>query len=218
MFLHRVQPDPRCREARRDLADPYQMHATLCRAFHVAEGHCPPGAFLWRQESHLGPDQAARLLVQGRIAADWSRIGISGWIRQVDPALDLAERLKLSTLVEGQRFIFRLRANPVVTRNGKRLGLLKREDQEKWLLRKAELHGFSISGGPEADGGNSIRISQEQMLTGRKHDGTAIRIYSVLFDGVLQVTQVESFRSALRSGIGHGKALGLGLLSVAPVR
>ena len=33
MFLHRIHLDPRCREARRDLSDPYQLHSTLCRAF-----------------------------------------------------------------------------------------------------------------------------------------------------------------------------------------
>jgi len=62
-----------------------------------------------------------------------------------------------------------------------------------------------------------VRISQEQMLRGKQHIGNAIRIYSVLYDGFLAVTQVEKFREALRTGIGHGKAMGLGLLSVAPI-
>lgn len=50
MFLHRIHLDPRCREARRDLADPYQLHSTLCRAFSKPDTKCPESEFLWRQE------------------------------------------------------------------------------------------------------------------------------------------------------------------------
>jgi len=38
------------------------------------------------------------------------------------------------------------------------------------------------------------------------------------FDGVLQVTDPSGLLAAVRSGIGHGKAFGLGLISVAPYR
>jgi len=55
------------------------------------------------------------------------------------------------------------------------------------------------------------------MLSGKQHSGNGIRIFSVLFNGVLTVTDTDAFRLALGSGIGHGKALGLGLLSVVPV-
>ena len=41
MFLHRIHLDPRCREARRDLADPYQLHSTLCRAFSEPDCEVP---------------------------------------------------------------------------------------------------------------------------------------------------------------------------------
>lgn len=46
MFLHRIHLDPRCREARRDLSDPYQLHSTLCRAFSTPDKKCPEGEFL----------------------------------------------------------------------------------------------------------------------------------------------------------------------------
>jgi CRISPR system Cascade subunit CasE len=217
MFLHRIEPDPRCREARRDLADPYQMHATLCRAFHDSGTRCPPGTFLWRQEAPSGANQPTRLLIQARTVADWARIDIAGWLRHADPALNLDERLKLSAVTEGERFRFRMRANPTVTRNGRRTGLLRREEQEGWLLRKGEQHGFSIPTSTSLNGGVSIRISQEKMLIGRKHDGVEIRVFSVLFDGELQVTNAAAFRSAVELGVGHGKALGLGLLSIAQI-
>ena len=41
---------------------------------------------------------------------------------------------------------------------------------------------------------------------------------SVLFDGLLRVTDTDAFLRTLVRGIGPGKAFGFGLLSVAPVR
>jgi CRISPR system Cascade subunit CasE len=110
-----------------------------------------------------------------------------------------------------------------VTRNGKRLGLLRLEDQENWIERKEKLHGFSLPKLVPFDLSGltqkrvDIRISQEQMLRGNQHSGNAIRIFSVLYDGILTVTEPDRFRDALQTGVGHGKAMGLGLLSVAPI-
>ena len=44
-----------------------------------------------------------------------------------------------------------------------------------------------------------------------------IRIFSVLYDGNLTITEPDNFRDALKTGIGHGKGMGLGLLSVVPI-
>ena len=40
---------------------------------------------------------------------------------------------------------------------------------------------------------------------------------SVLYDGMLIVAEPDKFRDALQNGIGHGKVMGLGLLSVVPI-
>jgi len=221
MFLSRVHLDPRCREARRDLSDPYQLHATLCRAFSGPERKCPEGTFLWRLESPTGSTPGPWLLLQSRMVPDWTRIGIRGWLASVDPPVDLRVRLKLDALQQGQRFRFRLRANPCVTRNGKRMGLLRLEEQESWIVRKGQLHGFALprlasrpqSQAPEAR--VDVLVSQEQMLRANQHTGNGIRVFSVQYDGVLTLVDVERFRGALAAGIGHGKAMGLGLLSVA---
>jgi CRISPR system Cascade subunit CasE len=50
-----------------------------------------------------------------------------------------------------------------------------------------------------------------------QHSCHAIQILSVLYDGILTVIEPDGFRDALQTGIGHGKAMGLGLLSVAPI-
>ncbi len=223
MFLHRIHLDSRCREARRDLSDSYQLHATLCRAFSAPDKKCPKGEFLWRLESETNPTGCPRILVQSRVMPDWAGIGVRGWLLKADTAIDLKDRLKLDSLKIGQRFRFRLRANPCVTRNGKRKGLLRLEDQEGWIERKGQRHGFSLPELTSFDFSESqrgridVRISQEQFLRGRQHTGNGVQIFSVLYDGLLTVTEPVAFRETLQSGIGHGKVMGLGLLSVVPV-
>ena len=152
---------------------------------------------------------------------NWNGIDVKGWLNKVDPAVDLSARLRLDLLKKGQRFRYRLRANPSVTRAGKRLGLLHVKEQENWLERKGQQHGFSLPGFTSFDLTETpleridVRISEEQLLRGEQRSGNGIRIFSVLFDGILTVTEPDKFRAALQTGIGHGKALGLGLLSVA---
>lgn len=223
MLLHRIHLDPRCREARRDLSDPYQLHATLCRAFSTPKKKCSPNTFLWRLEPETNSADYPRILVQSQAMPDWDSIGINGWLLEADTPVDLSLRLKLDDLKVGQRFRFRLRANPSISRDGKRQGLLRLEDQETWLMRKGVLHGFALPRSTSFDFSDAppercdVRVSHEHMISGKQHSGNRIRIFSVLFDGMLNVTNPDAFTKALGSGIGHGKAMGLGLLSLAPM-
>jgi CRISPR system Cascade subunit CasE len=239
MFLHRIHLNPRCKEVRRDLADPYELHSTLCRAFSEPDRKCSKGEFLWRLEPETDSNGCPRVLVQSLSLPDWSRIGIQGWFAQApDHAIDLTAKLHLNSLQAGQKFRFRLRANPCVCRQGKRLGLFQQEEQEAWLERKGrEWHGFFLQRlapfGLEESASKclNVRISQEQMLRGRRRDGSNVSVFSVLYDGILTVIDPVEFRLALLGsskmegniekeitmGIGHGKVMGLGLLSVVPM-
>ena len=223
MFLSRIHLDLRSKDARRDLASPYQLHSTLCRAFSPPDRKCQEGAFLWRLEPETDTAGYPRILIQSRKMPDWTGVGIKDWLAYADPSVDIVERLRLDTVVVGQRFRYRLRANPCVTRKGKRQGLLQRPDQERWISRKGRRHGFSLPrlssfGLSEACEDNvDVHISQEQMLRAKQHDANSISLFSVLYDGTLTVTEPREFRQALETGIGHGKVMGLGLLSVAPI-
>jgi CRISPR system Cascade subunit CasE len=96
-------------------------------------------------------------------------------------------------------------------------------EQEKWIERKGKRHGFSLPHLVSFDLSESsqeridVRVSQEQMLRGKQHAGNGISIYSVLYDGILTVIEPEQFGETLQMGIGHGKVIGLGLLSVVPL-
>lgn len=228
MHLHRIHLNPRCKEARRDLADPYQMHATLCRAFFPQETKCPPDALLWRQEPETDRAGQPRVLVQSRVVPDWSRIPAPDWLAQAEPGIDLAQKLALTALQAGQTFRFRLRANPCKTVQGKRQGLVHLDAQREWLARKGEQHGFALPESatqdyfdfmqrPEGRAYPDVRVSHEQLLKGNQHGSNAIRVYSALFEGRLTVTDSARFLATLETGIGHGKVMGLGLLSVVPM-
>lgn len=228
MLLHRIHLNPRSKDARRDLADPYQMHATLCRAFFPQETKCPPGALLWRLEPETDAEGRARVLIQSQAVPDWSRLLESDWLAQTEPGIDLTQKLGLESLTAGQTFHFRLRANPCKTVQGKRTGLVHPDAQRDWLARKGEQHGFVLPAAdtpdyfdcvesPKGQPYPDVQVSQDQMLVGRRHDGTTIRVFSALNEGRLTVSNPEKFRDALQAGIGHGKVMGLGLLSVVPI-
>jgi len=195
----------------------------LCRAFSKPDQKCPEGEFLWRLEPETNAASYPRILVQSRTMPEWSNINVKGWLAQADPAINLKERLKLDSLNVGQLFRFRLQANPCITKNGKRLGLLQLTEQEAWIIRQGAQHGFSLAPLTPFDLSESsnervdVQITHARMLRGKKHSGNDVRIFSVLYDGMLKVIAPEKFCHALQTGIGHGKVMGLGLLSVAPM-
>jgi len=138
----------------------------------------------------------------------------------------------------GDELLFRLRANPTrrVDRrrvsatqdrlSGKRVALLKEEEQLAWLRRKGETGGFALIAARVNPDVANVRANPEGTLTGLRRvvepDGGAgqtrrLTFGSVLFEGELRVTDAATFRRTLAEGIGAGKAYGFGLLSVAPV-
>lgn len=211
MYLHRLVLNLRNKEARRDVADSYEMHSTLCRVFSSNSAKCPPGSFLWRLEPEVSSDGSPMVLVQSATQADWDRIGVENWTSCEPKTLHgFLEKMDISPslLTKDMSFRYRLRGNPSVCQAGKRIGLFASDSQEEWLNRQGLLRGFVPL---------SIQRSQEQMLVGRRRTGNPIKVYSVLFDGVLKVTEPLLFYDAVTRGMGHGKAMGLGLLSVFPL-
>lgn len=88
------------------------------------------------------------------------------------------------------------------------------EDSTALSFSLPQLASFDFSEAPQKR--IDVRISQEQMLRRKQHTGNGIRIYSVLYDGILMLVEPDNFRVALQTGIGHGKAMELGLMSVVP--
>ncbi|WPC04508.1 type I-E CRISPR-associated protein Cas6/Cse3/CasE [Pseudomonas benzenivorans] len=202
MHLTRLTLDPRSAQARRDLGDAYEMHRTLARAF-VADAQSAPARFLWRLEAGANAWATPVVLVQATTEADWSPLlALANYLqRPVE-----SKRLTLEEWLEGgARYRFRLQANPTVTRQGKRYGLVGEDEQLAWLGRQGERHGFSVE---------AALVTASDVLVSRKGEGR-ISVQRVCFEGVLQAQSLDALSRALTAGIGPAKAFGCGLLSVA---
>ena len=225
MFLSKVILNPRHRLTYHLAGDLYAQHRFVMSAFpdlreteRSAEGTQDRQGILYRLEAdkHAG---TMFFLVQSETEADWARV------RELHRDVLCSDQSKEDrrTFEKGERYRFRLRANPTVCRvnrdsdgnrqNSKRLGLVKEEEQREWLARTAERCGFGIA--PEA-----ILITPQGKQEGsrpaaegkRPHD--LLTCFMVDFDGTLLITDETLFSAALREGIGRGKAWGCGLLSL----
>jgi CRISPR system Cascade subunit CasE len=215
LFLYKLHLNLADRDVRRDLSNNYEMHRSLSRAF-VDSAHDKITPFLWRKETPTG-DASPCLLVQAATEAHWDALA-PGWLlewqeRRWDPQAAFRPGLRVS---------FRLRANPTVNRlpneqeqkgesargRRKRLGLWREEDQLDWLQRQAQRAGLvSVE----------ASVSQAERLRCRKRDNT-ITMASAQFDGNAMIADPDALVTAVCNGIGHGRMLGHGLLSLAPQR
>lgn len=206
MYLSKLTLDPRHSQARRDLADAYEMHRTLARAY-APDADTPPQRFLWRLERSNDSQLSNVVLVQSAHPANWSLLeAIPGYAETIQPN----KPVDLEKLIQPQRrYRFRLLANPTVTRQGKRLGLIREEEQFAWLGRQGERGGFTVLG--------CVRGAEDRLQVKQGKTGHRITVQTALFEGVLQAENVALLRASLLGGLGHAKALGLGLLSLARV-
>jgi len=250
MFLTRLILNPRSRQVRSELAQPYEMHRTLMRAFPKAptdkEGKAREKfGILFRADVD---DRCNRVIVfvQSIIKPDWSFLdGHSDYLLADSDLPNLACKEVTEAyreLQDGQVLSFRLRANPTKRigkvikgdsgLKGKRVGLLREEEQIAWLTRKGHEREKGMPGGFEIAMNQVEDPNGEQRLVprvnvcregkqrgrkredGRPHETTHL---AVRFDGLLRITNAEAFRETLAKGIGSAKAYGFGLMSIAPV-
>lgn len=206
MYLTRLRLDSRSAQTRRDLGDPYEMHRTLVRAFTRGTDQTP-ARILWRAEPVAAWSDPV-VLVQALEVGDWSVLeALPNYLKDSKDSKDRVETRDISPegwLQDKQSYRFRLFANPTVTRNGKRLGLVSEDAQLEWLTRQGERHGFKVE---------VALVTGSELLLSRKQD-TRISLLKACFEGRLQAQDSTALAAALRAGIGPGKAFGCGLLSL----
>jgi len=239
MYLSRLILNPRLRQVRNELADPYEMHRTICKGIPTANFQDNESSgILFRVDLHPRT-RIPTLLVQSRQKPEWSFLsGVQELATASDSKLS-DSRVKNYLLGEsdlpldvenpavkemdfhlrsGQALAFRLRANPTVKKDregkaqGRRVGLIQEVDQQKWLQRKFESAGAALV---------SVNIVNEQFTHGKlfkeKEKEKRMNFLSIQFDGVLQVKEPEKLINTIYSGFGSAKGLGFGLLSLARV-
>ncbi len=213
MYLSRLILNPRSRRVQKEVAAPYQMHRSIMRAFphRLGEGD---ERVLFRLEA--GRNGALTLLVQSWTLPDWSYLAepkSPGYLLSVGEPNPAVKSFNLN-LSAGQVLAFRLRANPTIKckfDNGdhKRVGIYDEGKQIEWLRRKGERGGFRVL---------SARTGDQDMVNGiirRDEARHKLNLLAVQFDGLLQVTDPDRLRETVQRGIGSGKGLGFGLLSLA---
>lgn len=216
MYLSRIMLSFQSRSVRGLASDVYELHRFVMKGFPES---LPEGERVLFRLEPLTQDGILTLLVQSQTEPDWSPLlempdallpsdEFAGW---ENPAV---KPLQVS-LEEGQLLRFRMRVNPTVKKKqpgrkqGKRCPLLREEEQQAWLQRKAASGGFVV---------RAAHIQNPMRLSGIKNGNRNIQLHTVLIDGVLEVSAPDSFQETLASGLGSAKGFGCGMLSITRFR
>ena len=237
IYLTKMVLNTQARKVWNDLGNPQQLHRTISGAFpkiddqaHLPhhERRTPRGEFnlLHRLEFDSRNGKAV-LLVQSSVRPDWSSLG-EGYADIIE-SKTLHD--KYAGIASGMILRFRLQANPTKrigksdniadakfkdTEKRRRVDIRTDEGRIAWLKRKGEECGFRITGLKIKDSvENLASVQQGKVEFRRERNAPKITFGSVVFEGVLQVTDSDAFKNVLSRGIGTGKAYGFGLLSIA---
>lgn len=228
MYLSHMPLNPQRRSTRELVASRQRLHAAVLAGF--LPGASERGRVLWRLDSD-GAHDLSLMVVSAEVPSFDALVEQAGWT--ANPVWRTADYDSfLARLTAGQRWVFRLVANPVKSvrslddhsaerslPRGSRVPLIKREDQEAWLLARSEPAGFAIC--PGASGGLNLRVAQSARRTfERRSDGQrrTVTLQTVQYDGVLEVSDPQRLRRTLVEGLGSAKGYGCGLLTLAPER
>lgn len=229
MYLTRFRINTARVASRRLMSSPQTLHAAVMSSFAEPPPQAGGGPrVLWRldQDGHartflyvMGPDRPdlTHLVEQ----AGWPTVG-GGW-----QTYDYAPFL--SRLTKGDRWAFRLTANPVHSirrKDGEPTKITAHvgpHHQMAWLLQRQETAGFRVVEKapehrllPEGDE-YQLTVHNRRQFVFQKQRHRRVTLLTVTFDGCLEVTDPDAFRSTLTQGLGRAKAYGCGLLTLAAV-
>ncbi|AZA12564.1 type I-E CRISPR-associated protein Cas6/Cse3/CasE [Corynebacterium choanae] len=214
MYFSVVELNRRRRGTQMLLSSPGKLHGAVMDAFprEAIAGR----RVLWRVD-HLS--DRTLLYVVSPVRPSFEHIQEqAGWqhaeswkIRSYQPLLD--------SLQVGNRYAFRLAANPTHTvtfpdGRKKKIGHVTAKQQLQWLLDRAETIGVKFPQLEESV--PAVRVIRRDHHQFRKqHHKVTLR--TAVFEGALEVCDPDRLRQALTTGIGRGKAYGAGLLTLAPL-
>lgn len=220
MYLSKLVLNPRCRQALKEVDDPYQMHRTLARAFGV---RLVEARLLFRVD--WPENENPHIIAQSQVKPDWSALP-KGYCKAMckNVGLDLQKNLRLPfrLLARPSRRALRafswwtpaislaiarsdLKPEQVEVKMGDRIGCRSDKEQRAWLERKAQDSGFCVL---------SVQASSNPWHDSRG-GAKSKTLGAVQFDGILVVADPDKLNEAVRNGIGPQKAFGFGLLSLA---
>lgn len=225
-----VNPD-RPRPGRLWLRNVYHVHQRLCMAFPTPAKLAADDVFLrpfapadfarpkllFRIERQVEEAGSRSILVLSDHQPDWDyAFRNAGMMLAAPPQC----RPYSPVFESNQRLRFRVLVNPSKRRGtepnkGKRVSLTWGEDEDpevllaEWFAAKGERHGFAV------ERCSLVTLGWVQAYRPRTKEQMKFR--SALLEGTLSASDPAKLSVAVFSGIGHAKAFGFGLLSVAPV-
>jgi CRISPR system Cascade subunit CasE len=208
LWLTRIQLNLRDNAVRTELANAVQLHKRLMSLMpdDLGEHARQQTKLLYRiDETRTGTQILAQSVHPPDIAKLPPAYGSTA-IRNLDPLL--------AALEKGVSINYRLAGNAC-----KRLGrtaehpgklvALRGQAAEEWWLRRAERCGLHV---------NTMTATSMADISGRRRDADPkdrVRHGVVRYDGIATITDPNALRQAVHDGVGHGKAHGCGLLSLA---
>ncbi len=224
MFLTRMRLNSARRGAIKLVSSPQALHAAVLAAFANADAS-DDGRVLWRLDSYR--HQRLVLYVASPQPPDFTHlVEQAGW-----PTTETWDTRDYGPLLSGlrksQRWQFRLTANPVRSArlpgwsDTKPLAHVTADQQQKWLLDRAETNGFravtvNADLSETSDEEPDLAVVDRSVRNFRRA-GQQVTIATATFEGHLEVADPERLRRAMTHGIGRAKAYGCGLLTLAPV-
>lgn len=227
MYLTRFRINTERIGARKLLSSPQVLHAAVMSSFAELPDEQPGSPrVLWR----LDRDSRSRthLCVVSPYKPDLMHlVEQAGW-----PATARWETYDygpfLERLTAGDRWAFRLTANPVHSvrnKDGaptKTTAHITPRHQMRWLLQRQESAGFAIVRRPstqnqqdELDQHQLVVHNRRQIAFNKRAAGKPVTLVTVTYDGRLEVTEPDAFRRTLTQGLGKAKAYGCGLMTLA---
>lgn len=192
------------------LNSPQKLHGAIESAFDSEERKRK----LWRIDK-LG--EKTYLLILSEDKPDLSNAVLQFGVSEAGIGFETKDYLPLlERIQDGTVWHFKLTANPTVSSSEKckagERGNVKAhisdQYQVKWLLDRAEKHGFALNE-------NEFCVTGVKWYIFRKGaERNRVSILSVTYEGKLKVTDKKAFCEALINGIGREKAYGLGMLTV----
>lgn len=234
-YLSRVWLNPLRAQSQRMLRNPQVLHAAVLGGL----SHQPvTERVLWRVE-HDSPHRAG-VLVLTESKPSWEHlVEQGGWPSADEPqAVVRSYEPLLRRVVLGAQFAFRLCANPVsstrhptqpsaaqqqslasaVRPRGVRVAHRTAAHQLAWLTDRIERWGFEIL--ETAAGFPDVRLAARKRLVFDKSsrgDGKhRVVIETATYEGRVRVIDLDAALTTLLSGVGHARAYGCGLVTLAP--
>ncbi|MFC6261436.1 type I-E CRISPR-associated protein Cas6/Cse3/CasE [Levilactobacillus fujinensis] len=221
MYLSRVEIDSNNRAKTRDLTHLGAYHNWVEQSFPAEVEAGERQRHLWRIDQLSGKRYLLILSEEKPDATKLAMYGVQGTVmtKSYDHLLD--------TLQDGQRLQFRLTANPThtITKPGERQGRVVPHitiaQQRQWLIARAEKSGFELMQSVSAENPDgqpvwSFDIVGREWPTLHRRTDRGVRLSRVTFEGLLQISDVATFKETLIKGIGREKAFGMGLMTVIP--